>query len=96
MNDKRESERTELHRAIWNIANSLRGAVDGWEFKHYVLGMLFYRYISENLTNYINTSNSLTKKLLRLAQTLSELKAFLSYHLSYFVMFALKLLMTRT
>jgi type I restriction-modification system, M subunit len=54
MNDKRESERTELHRAIWNIANSLRGAVDGWEFKHYVLGMLFYRYISENLTNYIN------------------------------------------
>ena len=54
MNDKRESERAELHRAIWNIANSLRGAVDGWEFKHYVLGMLFYRYISENLTNYIN------------------------------------------
>ena len=54
MNDKRESERTELHRTIWNIANSLRGAVDGWEFKHYVLGMLFYRYISENLTNYIN------------------------------------------
>ena len=54
MNNKKESERTELHRAIWNIANSLRGAVDGWEFKHYVLGMLFYRYISENLTNYIN------------------------------------------
>lgn len=54
MNNKKESERTELHRAIWNIANDLRGAVDGWDFKQYVLGMLFYRYISENLTNYIN------------------------------------------
>lgn len=54
MNNKKESERAELHRAIWNIANDLRGAVDGWDFKQYVLGMLFYRYISENLTNYIN------------------------------------------
>ena len=47
-------QRTELHRAIWNIANDLRGAVDGWDFKQYVLGMLFYRYISENLTDHIN------------------------------------------
>ena len=39
---------------IWGIANDLRGSVDGWDFKQYVLGMLFYRYISENLTNYIN------------------------------------------
>ena len=54
MNNKKESERAELHRAIWNIANDLRGAVDGWDSKQYVLGMLFYRYISENLTNYIN------------------------------------------
>lgn len=54
MNNKKESERAELHRAIWNIANDLRGAVDGWDFKQYVLGMLFYRYISENLTNFIN------------------------------------------
>ncbi len=54
MNNKKESERAELHRAIWNIANDLRGAVDGWDFKQYVLGMLFYRYISENLTSYIN------------------------------------------
>ena len=37
-----------------HIANALRGSVDGWDFKQYVLGMLFYRYISENLTNYIN------------------------------------------
>jgi len=49
------TQRTELHRTIWNIANDLRGAVDGWDFKQYVLGMLFYRYISENLTDYINT-----------------------------------------
>lgn len=54
MDNKKEAERTELHRAIWNIANDLRGAVDGWDFKQYVLGMLFYRYISENLTNFIN------------------------------------------
>ena len=51
---KKEKERTELHRAIWNIANDLRGSVDGWDFKQYVLGMLFYRYISENITAYIN------------------------------------------
>lgn len=49
-----EQEKQELHRVIWNIANDLRGAVDGWDFKSYVLGTLFYKYISENLTNYIN------------------------------------------
>ena len=54
MNDKKETERAELHRTIWNIANELRGSVDGWDFKQYVLGMLFYRYISENLASYIN------------------------------------------
>lgn len=55
MNDmKKEKEREELHRAIWAIADNLRGAVDGWDFKNYVLGIMFYRYISENLTAYIN------------------------------------------
>lgn len=53
-NNKSGQERTELHRTIWSIANDLRGSVDGWDFKQYVLGMLFYRYISENLSNYIN------------------------------------------
>ena len=52
--NRKEQERAELHRTIWGIANDLRGSVDGWDFKQYVLGMLFYRYISENLTNYIN------------------------------------------
>jgi type I restriction enzyme M protein len=52
---KREQERDELHRAIWAIADELRGAVDGWDFKNYVLGTMFYRYISENLTSYINS-----------------------------------------
>ena len=51
---KKEQEREELHRAIWAIADELRGYVDGWDFKSYVLGTMFYRYISENLTNYIN------------------------------------------
>lgn len=50
-----EQERAELHRVIWQIANELRGSVDGWDFKSYVLGMLFYRFISENLTLFINT-----------------------------------------
>lgn len=54
MDTRKEQERAELHRTIWNIANDLRGSVDGWDFKQYVLGMLFYRYISENLTEYIN------------------------------------------
>jgi len=52
--NKKEQERAELHRTIWSIANDLRGSVDGWDFKQYVLVMLFYRYISENLTTYIN------------------------------------------
>lgn len=51
---KKEQERDELHRAIWAIADDLRGSVDGWDFKSYVLGTMFYRYISENLTSYIN------------------------------------------
>ncbi|MCM1296721.1 MAG: type I restriction-modification system subunit M [Muribaculaceae bacterium] len=51
---KKEQEREELHRAIWAIADELRGAVDGWDFKNYVLGTMFYRYISENLESYIN------------------------------------------
>lgn len=54
MNNRKEQERAELHRTIWGIANDLRGSVDGWDFKQYVLGMLFYRYISENLSDYIN------------------------------------------
>lgn len=53
-NIKKEQEREELHKAIWNIANDLRGSVDGWDFKQYVLGIMFYRYISENITSYIN------------------------------------------
>jgi type I restriction enzyme M protein len=54
VNNTRESERAELHKTIWRIANDLRGSVDGWDFKTYVLGMLFYRFISENLTAYLN------------------------------------------
>ena len=51
---KRSQEREELHRAIWSIAEELRGSVDGWDFKNYVLGTMFYRYISENLVSRIN------------------------------------------
>lgn len=52
--NKREQERKALHDAIWSIADELRGAVDGWDFKNYVLGTMFYRYISENLASYID------------------------------------------
>jgi type I restriction enzyme M protein len=50
----KEGQRAELHKMIWQVANDLRGSVDGWDFKSYILGTLFYRFISENLTNYIN------------------------------------------
>lgn len=52
--NKKEIERAELHRTIWAIADEMRGSVDGWDFKSYILGILFYRYISENIRNYIN------------------------------------------
>jgi type I restriction enzyme M protein len=50
----KEAQRAELHKTIWRIANDLRGSVDGWDFKSYVLGVLFYRFISENLEAYLN------------------------------------------
>ena len=46
-------QRAELQRQIWQIANDVRGSVDGWDFKQYVLGTLFYRFISENFSSYI-------------------------------------------
>lgn len=49
------TQRAELHRKIWAIADNVRGAVDGWDFKQFILGILFYRFISENLTEKINT-----------------------------------------
>ena len=55
---RKEQERDELHKTIWGIADDLRGSFDGWDFKSYVLGMMFYRYISENLTNYINAGEA--------------------------------------
>ncbi len=56
MDNKKEREREELHKTIWKIADELRGAVDGWDFKQYVLELLFYRFISENIENYINNN----------------------------------------
>lgn len=47
-------QRVNLHRTIWRVDNDLRGSVDGWDFKTYVLGMLFYRFISEHITNWVN------------------------------------------
>ncbi|MGX9383399.1 MULTISPECIES: type I restriction-modification system subunit M [unclassified Mycoplasma] len=54
MDNKKEIERAELHKAIWKIANDLRGQLDGWEFKNFVFGTMFYRYISEHITNWWN------------------------------------------
>lgn len=54
MTDNAEKERASLHKTIWNVADKLRGSVEGWDFKNYVLGMLFYRFISENLCRYLN------------------------------------------
>ncbi|CDZ74529.1 Type I restriction-modification system M protein [Peptoniphilus sp. ING2-D1G] len=47
--NKGATQRAELHRKIWAIADDVRGAVDGWDFKQYILGILFYRFISENI-----------------------------------------------
>lgn len=58
LDNKKEQEREELHRTIWNMANDLRGSVDGWDFKQYVLGMLFYRYISENFVKFVNAGEA--------------------------------------
>lgn len=49
-----DAQRTELHKTIWSIADDLRGSVDGWDFKQYVIGTLFYRFISESLADYLN------------------------------------------
>lgn len=54
MKNNKEQEREEVHKTIWKIANELRGSVDGWDFKQYVLGLLFYRFISENIEHYVN------------------------------------------
>lgn len=53
-----QQQRDELRRQIWAIANEVRGAVDGWDFKQFVLGALFYRFISENFTNYIEAGDN--------------------------------------
>ena len=50
-------QRAELQSQIWKIANDVRGSVDGWDFKQYVLGTLFYRFISENFSNYIEAGD---------------------------------------
>ena len=53
------AQREAIHSAIWAIADDLRGAVDGWDFKNYVLDTMFYRYLSENLTDYINEEEAI-------------------------------------
>jgi type I restriction enzyme M protein len=50
-------QRAALQNQIWKIANDVRGAVDGWDFKQYVLGTLFYRFISENFSSYIEADD---------------------------------------
>ncbi|MCP1244175.1 type I restriction-modification system subunit M N-terminal domain-containing protein [Acetobacter lambici] len=52
-----QEQRAALQRKIWDIANDVRGSVDGWDFKQYVLGTLFYRFISENFASYIEADD---------------------------------------
>ena len=51
---KQQSQQAELQKQLWSIANDLRGNMDANEFKNYILGLIFYRYLSENLINYVN------------------------------------------
>jgi len=55
------AQRAELQSQIWKIANDVRGSVDGWDFKQYVLGTLFYRFISENFSSYIEAGDESIK-----------------------------------
>ena len=86
---KKEQERDELHRAIWAIADELRGAVDGWDFKNYVLGTMFYRYISENLCNYINSGEIEAGNTDFDYAKMSD-EDFLFFQVNYSVMFVLR------
>ena len=72
IDNKKEQERDELHRTIWNMANDLRGSVDGWDFKQYVLGMLFYRYISENFVKFVNVGELLNQFLISLSYSAAQ------------------------
>lgn len=71
----KEQERAELHRIIWKIANDLRGSVDGWDFKSYVLGMLFYRYISERIATDIDAGEHRAGNMLFRYAALSDAEA---------------------
>lgn len=89
--NRREQQRAELHRTIWAIANDLRGSVDGWDFKQYVLGMLFYRYISENIQDYINqiehASGNSTFDYARLTDEMAEgIRADLVHSKGFFIL----------
>lgn len=74
------AERDELHRTLWKIANDLRGSVDGWDFKQYVLGFMFYRFISENLTHYLDSeleegdSSYATMSNVKIAESLEDIR----------------------
>lgn len=72
--NKREQERTELYRTIWTLANELRGSVDGWDFKQYVLGMLFYRYIYLKTLQLISTKANGMQEILILIMRKSVMK----------------------
>ena len=54
--EKQQSQQAELQKQLWSIANTLRGNMDANDFKNYILGLIFYRYLSENLVNYVNTT----------------------------------------
>lgn len=65
-------QRAALQRQIWQIANDVRGSVDGWDFKQYVLGTLFYRFISENFASYIEAKD--TREKIDITKVNAELK----------------------
>ena len=85
--NKREQERTELYRTIWALANELRGSVDGWDFKQYVLGMLFYRYVGYEVSikSYPETVEIYYKGELISTHTRLVGKNLFSYHLDHYM-----------
>ena len=73
MENTQQQQRAELQRRIWAIANDVRGSVDGWDFKQYVLGTLFYRFISEHFRDYVQGGDdSFDYRLMKDSEVRSE------------------------
>ena len=88
--EKQQSQQAELQKQLWSIANTLRGNMDANDFKNYILGLIFYRYLSENLVNYVNNvylkdDNIKYKEAIQNEEFSSTVKEWSIEHLGYII-----------